>query len=181
MTTQGPAWLPSADRTIPLFRYAAAAPIGRQPTALPRAWPDMAAGDVLDFTVDCSGWAADTGDPVASAAATVVPADIAVLAVRVVGALAVVWLAASAVTGPHTVTVTITTVSGQVVNAPVALLVDPGLPAAILAPGQFAAESGVVLTAENGAPLFIDTAALPPSVTLPDGSTTAPQPGISFP
>lgn len=180
MTTPvGPVWLPSRDRTLPLFDYATPSPRGRQATPLPRRWPRMAQGNVLDFTLDATAWCAATGDPIASAAAVAAPYDLLVLACRVIGNLVVVWLTGGTPGVDHVVTVTIATAAGQQVDAEVALWIDACAPALSPVIEDLGTDAGVVITTDSGVPIEITTGELHAgTITTRNGVVLSTQSGI---
>jgi hypothetical protein len=127
----GPSVLPSAARTIPLLSFAGTTPRGRQPVSLPLRWPPKQPADVLDYSLDATGFLADIEDQVVSVTATplsVSAGDVAIASLAVAGGLVTAWLAGGQPDTDYTIEVAIATLAGRTMNAACLIYARAGLP-----------------------------------------------------
>jgi hypothetical protein len=110
MSLQPLVWQPAPDRVIPLWDVAMQSPGDRPPAPLPLRWPDMAAGSILDFGLDCTALLAG-GDLIT--AATVNPGALQLIASQPQGGIVYAWLTGGMVGIDYPVTITVDTAAGR--------------------------------------------------------------------
>jgi hypothetical protein len=157
-------WAASHARAIPLFDYAARPPLGRQPTLVPRRWPDKDTTGALDFVLDARDWLTASGLRIVTVTATSVPGDLAVATPLATGGLVTVWLSGGTPGQLYTVTVALALSAAQFLSVPVDLFVPLDavtlpIPPAQTGPGTLAqaitGTGGAVLTDSAGNPISL--------------------------
>ncbi len=156
-----PTWSPSAARTLAI---APLQPLRGVRPAQPRlVWPAKASVELLDFSLDLSGWMADAGDSVADATVEVTPAggetDLGIVWDTAAGQVVVLAAAGGTAGTCYQVSIAVTTVIGRTGFWLVALPVDrrsPSVaaPAALDAPPVVVDGQGNLVLSSDGLPTF---------------------------
>src|ERR1700759_620130 len=156
-TTLSHVWKPSHARLVTIDSFI---PVPRGSTAVappPLNWPTKDPGDVLDYILDIGPViVGNDGDGIANlsvGAAPSNPGDLLVNSLTADGSRVVLWLSAGQAGTVYTVTFSITTLSGRVIQRsvllPVLLLSVPVVPVNALA-----TSAGVFLADQNGNPVL---------------------------
>ena len=125
-------WVPSPARTLVLFASAGSTPKGRQITPVPLRWPAKQPGDVLDYSLDISGFLADVEDQPVTVTATPVSlqlGDISINSITIAGGLITLWLSGGLPGTDYVFEITAQTLAGRTVNAACLISAISGLPA----------------------------------------------------
>ena len=150
-------WKPSHARLVTVDSFIPV-PRGTHPTApSPLNWPTKDPGDVLDYIIDIGpAIVGNDGDGIAATAVTVSPSDPGDLVVQSTiadGSQVIVWLSQGQAGIIYTITFSISTVNGRVLQRsvllPVILLSIPNIPLNALV-----TTAGNVLTDQNGSPFL---------------------------
>jgi hypothetical protein len=151
-------WRPSSARAVTIDSFVPV-PRGSAATAPPQLnWPTKDPGDALDYELDVSpALIGNAGDSIATIDVSVTPdnpGDLSVSSITADGARCVFWLAAGQSGTVYTVTVTVGTASGRIIQRSVLL---PVLNLSVPSIGTEAldTDAGAIVTDQNGNPILV--------------------------
>jgi hypothetical protein len=105
------------------------------PIRRPLTWPTAQPDDDLDCSIDLTGWLADCGDSIVSAAWSIMPSGAGELTARqlvVAGGVATAWLSGGVAGRAHLVKAEFATANGRALKLVARIAIDPLLGAATL-------------------------------------------------
>ena len=150
-------WRPSSSRTIQLDSFIPV-PRGSAAVAPPLLnWPAKDPADILDYRFDISpSLFSGDGDSIATLDATVspsAPGDLNIVSMTADSSRAVLWMTGGQSGTVYTITISVGTASGRLIQRsillPVITLSTPATP-----PGAIVMTDGTVLTDQNGNPVL---------------------------
>lgn len=150
-------WKPSSARLVTLDSFV---PVPRGSVAVvppPLSWPAKDPSDILDYLVDISpAVLGNDNDAIATLDVSISPSnpgDVVTQSTTTDGTRVILWLAEGQAGTIYTVTLSISTNSGRVLERsvllPVLMLSSPTVP-----PNAIITASGVVITDQNGNPVL---------------------------
>ncbi|QHC36472.1 hypothetical protein [Komagataeibacter xylinus] len=135
------AWIASRARTIPFHLPGDCALRGVSVRPFPRAWPDKAADDALDYSVDYTAWLADCNDTISKIAVddvSVAPATgLSIEWAVFVNGIVTLGLSGGVATLRYKVRIALTTAQGRTIAGIFTLPISNIAPA--VAPGDLTA------------------------------------------
>jgi hypothetical protein len=150
-------WRPNSCRTVQLDSFI---PVPRGATAVappPLNWPAKDPADILDYRFDMSpSLLSNDGDTIATLDATVSPSqpgDLTIVSMTADGSKAVFWVTGGQSGTVYTVTISVGTASGRLIQRSVLLPVI-SLSTVAMPAGAIVTTDGTVLTDQNGNPVL---------------------------